>query len=1039
MYTTSVDSANFQKAFDSLNPAQRAAAEAIEGPVLVVAGPGTGKTQTLALRLANILKQTQARPQNLLALTFTESGAVALKQRLASIIGGAAYSITATTFHGFCAGLAATFPEELTGGSENLQLDALGQYKLADEILKNGDYPLLRRGGMWSNPLKNLISAIGTLKQEGQTPEHLQTAIVEAEKELAGQERINPRTQKPYGKVVAAEKALVKQKELVRAYAEYEQLKTQRSLVDFNDLILNVVQRLKSEQESGDGALLAHIQENYLYATVDEFQDTNGAQLAILRAWAGSDDTPNLCVVGDDDQSIYRFQGASLANILDFRTHYPQTQIITLTTNYRSTQAILDAAAGVIVHNEQRLVNEIPELDKTLVAATPSLRAAKHDKPRVLEFIGADDEAAGVTQEIEDLLNQISPSPPLPKRGDSDTPSAKGGSKGVDPAEIVVLYRTRRQGDLIADYLGRAGVPVVRTDGQDALGNHRVKQLIALLTAIAHPSNAVATLLALFGDYTGIPRVDTYRLASGVDRDSSFLDFLADEKKLSDFVKEQGGELSDPAALRAFGEKLLSWQALYREVSPLELAERITAESGLTRMIEVAEDYPAVEAINALLGWLRSYTGTQPTADLQLILADLALMGHQGIALPLPPRAHAAITLSTAHNAKGLEWDYVYVIGCTDASWRGGRERGIPLPEIVRQTTDTDKLEDERRLFFVALTRARTQLTLTVAAHYPSRQTSLPSRFLVELPAHTIERTQPILAPKDKLRLTLPHTVKSQSNTETQRFLSSVVADYRLSATGLNTYLTCPRQFLFTELLRLPTLGEPHQREVLAFGIAAHKALEEYYRAYQRTGELPDVKVATDALRKSLARQPLTTRARQQIFKDEEPVLLAYLAAQQGKVAPPLFVEHNFKSHDVRLGAIPLTGKVDRIDALPNTKNAVALVDYKSTKPRTASAIRKEYADGVGRSSYRQLLFYTLLAELDGRFAFTPQTAMLAFLRPTDKGEYQEAVFELPQSERDALKREIQLVWQQIQALEFDCTEDTAACGQCALREVCGR
>ncbi len=1012
MYNASVNSTNFQQAFQSLNPAQREAAEVIEGPVLIVAGPGTGKTQTLALRLANILDQTQSRPRDLLALTYTDSGAAALKQRLAEIIGPTAYDITATTFHGFCAGLAATFPEELAGGNDNLQLDALGQYRLAEEILK-GDYPLLRKGGAWSNPLKNLISAIGTLKQEGQTAEDLTTAIAEAEKELVGQERINPRTQKPYGKIVVAEKALAKQKELVRAYTDYEDLKTKRGLVDFNDLILNVVQQLKAEQESGDGPLLAYIQESYLYATVDEFQDTNGAQLEILKAWAGSDDTPNLCVVGDDDQSIYRFQGASLANILDFRTHYPSARVITLTTNYRSTQTILDTAAGLIVNNKQRLVAEISELNKTLVAATKS---KEQSKPRILEFIGADDEAAYATQEIEGLLKQK-----------------------IDPAQIVVLYRQRRQGDLIADYLHRAGVPILRTDGQDALDDPRVKQLIALLTTVAHPDNAVATLLALFGDYAGIPRIDVYKLASGVDRDSSFLDFLVNEKKLTAFIKEQKAEFSNPAALQSFGEKLLNWQGQLREVNPLELAERILAESGLTQAIEKTEDYPAVEAVNALLGWLRSYTLTQPEADLKAILADLTLMQRQGIALSLPPRAHSAVTLSTAHKSKGLEWNHVYVVGCADASWKGGKERGIPLPEIVRKATDEDKLEDERRLFFVALTRARQFLTLTVAANYPSRSTSLPSRFLAELPDSTVERAKPALTPQAKLRLTLPHTVKTKSDAETQRYLGSVAAAYRLSATGLNTYLTCPRQFLFTELLRVPIAIDPHQREINAFGTAAHKALEEYYRAYKETSKLPDTQIAIETLRKSLSRLPLTARQRQQVLKDEEPVLLAYLAAMKDKAVPPLFVEHNFKQHDVHLGEIPLTGKVDRIDAVSGTKNSVALVDYKTTKPRTASSILKDYQEGVGRSSYRQLLFYSLLAELDSRFAYIAQTAVLTFVRPDDKGTYQEAVFDLVQTERDVLKKEIQLVWQQIQALEFDCTEDHKPCEQCALRQVCGR
>lgn len=234
----------FIEEFKRLNPAQREAAEAIEGPVLVVAGPGTGKTQTMALRLANILQKTQAKPHNLLALTFTESGAIALKKRLASIIGPDAYRITASTFHAFAARLASMFPAEFATTRERLPIDELGQIQIFREILDKGDFPLLRPLRAPELYLRDLSKAISDLKREGVLPSRLQE-IVEIEKEeLSKQERINPRTKKPYGKILQAEKRIAKNLELANFYEEYQQILEERGFADYDDLILSVVEKL---------------------------------------------------------------------------------------------------------------------------------------------------------------------------------------------------------------------------------------------------------------------------------------------------------------------------------------------------------------------------------------------------------------------------------------------------------------------------------------------------------------------------------------------------------------------------------------------------------------------------------------------------------------------------------------------------------------------------------------------------------------------------------------------------------------------------
>ena len=1080
-----MNSTNFQQAFDALNPAQREAVEAIEGPVLIVAGPGTGKTQTLALRLANILKQTQARPQNLLALTFTEAAAIELKKRLAEIIGPAAYGITATTFHSFCAGLAATFPAEFAQSRERVNLDALGQYKLIQEILKNGEYQQLRPLRAPELYLRDIGSRLQTLKREGITPARLSELVAAEQAALpTGDARRNKKTGAVLGRVATEEKRVAKQVELAQLYAEYQQLLGERSLADYDDLILSVVEKLTptchSEENVGrleeslnnqNDFLLAHLQENYLYVTVDEYQDTNGAQNALLKAWASYDTQPNLCAVGDDDQSIYRFQGASLANILEYTEHYEAVKIVTLTTNYRSTQTILDASRSLIEQNKERLTEKIPNLSKVLTAAQ-SLKSAM--KPVIREYASEEDEAAGLATEIAELLTQA----PLTERGspachpealeggkaggvDNPTqpPLEKRRSQKVAPTDIAVLYRERWQGDLLAEYLARAGVPVHRTDGRNALADPRVRQVVNLLAAVNRPNDAAALLLVLFADYTAVPTSDVYRLARALDRQTDCLDFLLDAKKLAKFEIEvqQGGsatlkklavQCDNPAALATVARTLMGLQQRKADHSLAEVTSAALADSGLSAAVAQGAEYSSAEALTAFLRFVRGYgeqhTSAPASTTLPLLLADLQLMGEQGIALPIGTHEAAAVTLGTVHGSKGREWQHVYVVGCTDDRWGGkAKPDKLKLPDLVPTATPDDTIEDERRLMYVALTRAKQHLTLSSARTYAFRPAT-PSRFLAELDSTLVEHSEATVDPATKLALTLPQPAAQVLDESGREFLASLVTGYRLSATGLNNYLTCPRLFLWRNLLRLPEAADSHLREIFAFGTVTHRALEEFFRVWRDTGVKPAKELALDALTTACQRESLPTARREKIRLDASADLSAYLDYYWDGLEKPLYVEHSFGQHDVRLpasetdpsNAIPLTGKVDRIDQLD--EKTVRLVDYKTQTAKSEAALRGQTADSDG-ATYRQLLFYQLLAELDPRFIYRATELTVAFTRPDPRGEFREVSLTPTSTEADTLKTEIRQAYSAIQALEFDCTEDTAVCRKCALRKVCGR
>lgn len=1013
----------FNAEFARLNSAQREAAETIEGPVLIVAGPGTGKTQTLALRLANILQKTQAKPHNLLALTFTEAAAVELKKRLAGIIGSEAYGIQASTFHAFCARIHATFPAEFASTRERVQIEELKQTQLLQEILAAGEFEILHPLRAPDLYLRDILSSISELKREGVVLKRLLEIVKGEEEELAQQERINPRTKKPYGKILDAEKQIARNLELVRVYEAYQKVLDERGLMDFDDLILSVVERLdpsarsarSGQADKGDEFLIAYLQENFLYATVDEFQDTNGAQNALIKAWASYDKKPNLCVVGDDDQSIYRFQGASLANILEFESLYDQPKIITLTQNYRSTQTILDAARSVIERNEERLVRKIPGLSKELAATPPSPPLSGGEltsaggKVRVIEAASESDEAAYVTEQIQKFL------------------AAK-----TDPSEIAVLYRNRKHGDILADFLVRAGVPFFRADGQDALLNRRVQQLIRLLKITEEPKDALNSLAVFFADFSEIPAVEVYKLAKAVDFEKTFLDLAL---------------LSENAAVKVLGEKLLNWQKAKTEQNLLELVENIAAESGLTKLVAEKKEYEAAEALATLLSFVRNFAITNENPSLQNLLTDLQAMREQNIKLKLPTRVHAAVTLSTAHGAKGLEWEHVFVLHAEDKAWGGrAKPQKIKLPYLIPLNppqppfsqggplSDLDekekRIEDERRLFYVALTRAKKTLTVSVARSYEFKEVS-SSRFIAEIDTRFIERVE---APANPFAA-LPLTGEKELDQDSRKFLGSLVAELKLSPTALNNYLACPRKFLLENLLRLPKSILVEDRLGAIFGSAAHRAFEDYFREFKMTGKLPDLEVALAAAKRSLDLEPLTKNQRIKVDRDLRLALEKYLEFHSPDFTIPVELEFNFGRHDVHLGEIPITGKVDRIDLIPQTKADVRFIDYKSQQPLTRAQIRGETANSTG-DLYRQLLFYVLLAELDNRFIYKPREVIFSFVRADKKGEFHDEVFSPQKEELEQLKKTIREVFAHIQKLEFGCSEE-ADCKRCHFREIC--
>jgi len=722
----------FDEEYARLNAAQKKAVDTIEGPVMVVAGPGTGKTQVLSLRVANILKKTQVNPRNILCLTFTVSGATAMRERLRALIGPGAYGVTINTMHGFCNDVIVQYPQVFEAFSSLEQISDVEQVRSMNGIIDDlmPDLELVNR----KNPhgrTKDILSRIGQVKKEGVTVERLREVANEYESVLLNKSREGT---KAHEKNVAAAR---KYRDFVLLFEKYQEMLRRTQRYDYDDMILNALKALDEEDW-----MLLNLQERYLYVLVDEFQDLNGAQYAVIEKLIRPrtpEDKPNIFVVGDDDQAIYRFQGANLQNILSFRNRFPDAVTVALTTSYRCTQRILDASGRLIGCNTERLVGTIPDLSKELVSGA----GAEGAEPVLLHSPSDAAEPWLIADCIEDALQD-----------------------GTAPSEIAVLVQTNRELQPLYDVLRAREIPVQMDGKVNLLDQSLVLQTLSVLRAVRDPYDnprfcAALGIRGLRCKPSDIGRL--FQLSRERALTVNALLFLLDDP-----ASDVGAmPWHDKDALVRARDTLLSLHQQLPNRTIVETLERILKDCGLLPQPDAGADFPAAEfaALQSFFGYVRDRSYEQKnTFVLDHLLDDLALYeaGENGLRLQysVPHLSQEGVQLLTAHQSKGLEFDMVILPNFRDGHWdRRHNPPSVSLPEDLLFGWESDqkafeKSQDERRVAYVAMTRARRTLlftcpsTLTNGGSKP-REVS-PSAFFVE--AGPLPEEQGILAIRIRFR-----------------------------------------------------------------------------------------------------------------------------------------------------------------------------------------------------------------------------------------------------------------------------------------------
>jgi DNA helicase-2/ATP-dependent DNA helicase PcrA len=834
----------FEEVLAGLNAEQLAAVNKMDGPVLVVAGPGTGKTQILAARIGKILIDTDAQPNEILCLTYTDAGAVAMRKRLFEFIGPDAYRIHIHTFHAFCNEVI----QENLEYFGKLSLEPLSDLEsamlfreLVDEFPK--DHILKRFTGEVYYDIPRLKSLFSTMKKENWDETMIAVAVQEYLADIHLREGFfykRPNASRgikagdPKQKEIdAAHESMGKLLAAVGEYKNYQTKMNGQSRYDYDDMIIWVLNAFRNNED-----ILRRYQERYQYVLVDEFQDTSGAQNELLKFIISYWETPNVFVVGDDDQSIFRFQGANMKNILDFAGDYVATlKTIVLKHNYRSNQHILDISRSLIDNNNERLTSQL-NLDKNLRAAHPRFNEEVVE-PVIREYANPDQELVHIAQQIEKLV-----------------------TTGTPPGEIAVIYRNHNQAEDLLHYLDSKKIAVNTRRRIDILTEpfgEKITNILRYLAAEMDMPYSGDELLfeILHYDFFDIPPIDVAKASIAVATEnystaSKGLPKTSLRRYISEMRMPSQIGLFDVAPNQEIKYLMRYIDDLLKDsvsVTLQELFQQVINKMGILKyMMKQPDKGKFMQMLTNFFDFLKGESRKNPEITLAEFIGIIDLMKKNSIRLDLHQLIYSdnGVNFLTAHGSKGLEFEHVFMIGCNKKIWDSkGRNMGFTYPDTLMQAPSNELAEKEeaRRLFYVALTRARQCLMISYSAMDKKEKDQEASQFIGEILATTHLTVQyPKVRPDDMVDFYLTQFTeddKPKVQLLDTNYINQLLQNYTLSVTHLNNYLDCPLKFYFQCLIRVPSGKSP----AATFGSAVHEALK---RAFRKVKDKDDLFPPTD-------------------------------------------------------------------------------------------------------------------------------------------------------------------------------------------------
>lgn len=941
---------SFDQAYKQLNKAQREAVDLIDGPVMVVAGPGTGKTQILALRIGNILKKTDTDPSSILCLTFTNSGVKAMKERLSNYIGTDSRNVSVSTFHSFAIDLIEKNYELLDFIQRPVLLGDDEIVFLIDEILEENDWQYLKPRSnpvMYFNDLQHLVSI---LKRERITVDQFRESIDNEINHLKEDpENISSRGESKgqlKKEIIKKIESLERTKEVVTFYEIYEEKKKEKSLMDYDDVLEYAVKLVEDFDDVRDD-----LRENFLYVLVDEHQDSSGVQNSFLKGvWKGVE-SPNIFVVGDDRQLIYAFSGASLSYFEEFSHIFGKAKLVVLTENYRSTMPILEIADDLLKSSitDEKLISQ---------------KKGKH-KIILNEYAYPRDEIIGAGLFFKKKIEE-----------------------GVNPDECAVLvprnYLVRQAIAILSDM----GLPVSSGKSLSLFEAKETEIFTRVLGILTNPFDSKLLAESLLDVTNGIKTIEAHTFLKRIKADNLTI------KEIIDYGKEEGLFVNENAIYQ-WGTKLENWvndlnkERLETIVSKLGNELLIDTSSGSEEMLR------RIEIVRSFIHLASLFSQKKKNPTIKDFIEYLKRLESYNFQVELAKFGeNDGIKVMTLHKSKGLEYDLVWVAHLNEERLMSEKKNPFALPDRIKEHLSKRDVEMAKRELYVAITRAKEVCALSYARNdYNGREMEL-AKIIIDLKEHHFIRKNSSDNEKEILEIDPRIYTNSPINKEDKGeikeikdFVSKNYSDLRVSVTMLNNFFECPWKWYFRNFLRIPE----EKGVSLILGTVVHETIEYILKSKNKPKEeMVDSQIEYEFKKEGLFDKKL---------KDDAKVaVMNWVNNFYPKLSEVFESERSLSLKDKDFPNLTMYGKIDLTERKENGE--ILVTDFKTGQVKTKGVIEKIDEENRMSNLMRQLAMYSYLI---GETSFS----RLIFLEAKDGDKNASYEIKIDEEKLDLLKRDI--------------------------------